>query len=61
MAAFVNPQTAEIQADHGRSRLQRRFPSFAQGVATAHLTMKVLLEQHLPSGICAHDVRLITL
>jgi hypothetical protein len=61
MAAFVNPQMPEIQADYGRARLRRRSPSFAQGVPTAYLTMKVLLQQHLPSGICAHDVRLITL
>jgi hypothetical protein len=37
------------------------FPVLCARVPTAYLTMKVLLRQHLPSGICAHDVRLITL
>jgi hypothetical protein len=36
-------------------------PVVVRASPTASRTMKVLLRQHLPSGICARDVRLITL
>jgi hypothetical protein len=50
------------KSPRGPSPVARRaFPVVARGSPTASRTMKVLLWQHLPSGICARDVRLITL
>jgi hypothetical protein len=61
MTAFVNPRAGPNRGGSRPNPATISFPIVVPGLPTALPTTKVLLQQHLASGFCAHDVRLITL